>query len=266
MPSLESPKDVAAFFACFPHWPADSLKHRTDIEAGSRWGLREIGTFKLLRQKLGNRFPVSISDNYTEAERLVKASRDIQAAINLLGSNWRQHNRSELLSLAGIFTPFFSLLAEVLEQPATPNPDRYLRGSDIILGSSQSSSSSEPPSSPLEPPAKRLRETQSADSYHPSHQSDQSTHDRQVKSEITTNACVFHFLQCVTESVRNNNHEKSFRLEWALTQDTFYVETPRCQFSSTNDGSLIYRDGSSGYWKRRTNLCYCSIEVIVHGL
>ena len=265
MALLEPPKDPPAFFACFPNWPADSLEHRTDIEAGSRWGLREIGSFKLLRQKLGSRFPVSLNDDYMEAKRLVETSPDIQAAVNLFGSNWRQYSRSELRRMAGTFTPFFSLLAEVLEQPATPNPERYLRGVDIVPGlgqSSQSSSSSEPTSSPLEPPAKRFRETQSADSYHPSHQSDQSTHDRQIKSEFTTNACVFHFLECVTESVRDKYKKGSFRLEWALTQDTISVDTPRSQFSSTNDGGLVYRDRSSGFWKRRTGLTYCSIEVI----
>ena len=274
MAILKAPEDVPQFLACFQNWPADSLEHRTEIEAGSHWGLREIGSFKLLRQRCGARFPVSLQDDAAEALRRVGESQDIQNAVNLLTSNWRRHNRSELLRLAGTFAPFFSLLAEVLEQPATPNSNRYLRRADDVFNtaipevagqSSQSSSFSGPPSSPLEPPAKRFRETHSADSYHPSQQSDQSTYDRQIKSEFTTNACAFNFLQCVTESTRNNGDKGSFRLEWALTQDTFSVETPRSQFSSTNDGNLVYRDGSFGYWKRGTSLSYCSIEVILCG-
>jgi hypothetical protein len=272
--SKNPPTNAAQFAACFPNWPADSLEHRLNIEAGSRWGLHEIGTFKLLRQRNGKGVPFSLTNYILEATRRVEESQEIQNALTLLASDWRRHNRSDLLRLAGIFAPFFSLLAEVLEQPATPNPDRPNRGSanasasaiidsEAVSESSQSSLSSEPGSSPSEPPAKRFRETRSADSYHPSHQSDQSTYDRQVKSEFTTNACVFHFLQCVTESTRNNDDDTaSFRLEWSLTQDTFTVDTPRSQFSSTNDGNLVYRDRSSGEWKRRTDLSYCSIEVI----
>jgi hypothetical protein len=270
MASLNPPADATQFSVCFPNWPADSLEHRIDIEAGSKWGLREIGSFKLLRRRYGARFPASLDDYLLDATSRVEESEDIQNAVSLLASDWRQHNRSDLLRLAGPFASFFSLLAELLEQPATPNPDRVIRTqvdasaityTEVASNSSQSSLSSEPGSSPSEPPAKRFRETRSADSYHPSHQSDQSTYDRQVKSECTTNACVFHFLQCVTESTRNDDTRASFRLEWALTQDTFTVDTPRSQFSSINDGNLVYRDGSSGAWKRRTNLSYCSIEV-----
>ncbi|KAH7418913.1 hypothetical protein BKA64DRAFT_211816 [Cadophora sp. MPI-SDFR-AT-0126] len=265
MAFLKTPEDAPQFFACFPNWPADSLEHRTDIEAGSKWGLREIGSFKLLRQSRGLRFPVFLEDDAAEAIRRVEESQDIQTAVNLLISDWQRHNRSELLRLAGIFAPFFSLLAEVLEQPPTPNPDRYFRRADdapdalpeVVGQSSQSSSFSAPLSSPLEPPAKRFRETHSADSYHPSHQSDQSTYDRQIKSEFTTNACAFYFLQCVTESTRNDGDRASFRLEWALTQDTFTVETPRGQFSSTNDGNLVYRDGSSGEKTHKSLVLLC---------
>jgi len=269
-----SPANASQFQACFPNWITDSLADRTDIEAGSKWGLREIGSFKLLRTKFGPRFPYSLNGVRSEAIQLVEITPDLRAAVNLLGSDWQQYKRSDLLRLAGTFSPFFSILAEVLEQSATPNPNRFLRGADIVDASdeiidetgeqsSQSSSYSELSSSPAERPIKRVRQTQSEDSYHPSLQSDQSAHDRQIKSEITTNACAFYFLQCVTESTRNNRNEHSFRLEWALMQDTFTVNTPRGQFSTTNDGNLVYRAMSSGFWKRYINFLYCSIEVIL---
>jgi hypothetical protein len=121
------PKDVAQFLTCFPNWPADSLEHRANIRAGSQWGLREVGSFKLLRQKHGPRFPGSLRNDYTEAEQLVERSEDVQAAISLLNSNWRKHNRSELLRLAGKFSSFFGLLAEVLEQPAIRSTYFYIQ-------------------------------------------------------------------------------------------------------------------------------------------
>src|SRR6266536_4223176 len=130
MAFLKSPKDVPQFFACFPNWPADSLEHRANIEAGSKWGLREIGSFKLLRRSHGPRFPAQLEDDAAEALRRVGGSQDIKTAVKFLDSNWQQHNRSELLRLGGTFAPFFSLLAEVLEQPATPKPDRYFRTAD----------------------------------------------------------------------------------------------------------------------------------------
>jgi hypothetical protein len=272
MVSQNPPATATQFSACFPNWPADSLELRIGIEAGSRWGLREIGSFKLLRERFARITPDALNNYISEATRRVGESQDIQNAVKLLASNWRQHTRSDLLRLAGIFAPFFSLLAELLEQPDLPGPDRPTRASASAASAiayaevvSESSQSSEPGSSPHEPPAKRLRETRSEDedSYQPSHQSDQSTFERQVKSEFTTNACAFHFLECVTESTRNNDDAKpSFRLEWSLTQDTFTVDTPRSQFSSTNDGNLVYRDSSSGVWTRRTGISYCSIEVI----
>jgi hypothetical protein len=115
MAFADSPKDVAQFLTCFPNWPADSLEHRENIGPGSKWGYREIGNFKLLCQKHDPRFPSSLISNYTDAEKLVERSGDIQTAIGLLNTNWCKHNRSELLHLAGTFSSFFGLLAEVLE-------------------------------------------------------------------------------------------------------------------------------------------------------
>ncbi|PQE19767.1 hypothetical protein CJF32_00010206 [Rutstroemia sp. NJR-2017a WRK4] len=271
MASQNPPANAVQFSACFPNWTADSLEQRIGIEAGSRWGLPEIGLFKLLRERRGRALPASLKNYLSEATRRVDESQDIKKVVELLASNWRQHTQSDLLRLAGIFAPFFSLLAEVLEQPDPPDPDRPTRDSanasyaEAVSESSQSSLSSDG-SAMHEPPAKRLRETRSGDSYHPSHQSDQSTFERQVKSEFTTNACAFHFLECVTESTRNKDDPKpSFRLEWSLTQDTFTVDTPKSRFSSTNDGNLVYRASSlSGEWTRRTDLSYCSIEAKSH--
>jgi hypothetical protein len=149
------------------------------MEAGSRWTTRDIGTFQILQLEIRRDFPRWLQDRYEEARERVRASTEIQRAIQLLRTNWRGLSRAALIEASGSFGAFFSLLAEVIEQPPTPTPDRYLR-SDIppkgqIPQSSQESSSSGQtslPFSPLERPQKRMRRqrysdrSESSDSYH----------------------------------------------------------------------------------------------------
>jgi hypothetical protein len=98
-----------------------------DIEAGSRWKYRDLGTFQILRLDRRRDFPVWLQDQYSEARERVRESTEIQRAIQLIRTNWRRLNRAALLEASGSFAPFFSLLAEVIKQPPTPRPDRYLR-------------------------------------------------------------------------------------------------------------------------------------------
>lgn len=270
--ALHIPTDLTTFLECFPSWPDDSLAHRTDIEAGSRWRIRDIGTFQVLCPDRRRDFPRWLQREYPEAADRVTGSPEIQRAIQLLGTKWTGLNRAELMCTSGAFVSFFDLLAEVIEQPPTPRPNRLFRERQPVArdvgSSSQESSSSGPPSSPLEPPPKRIREHHSAESYDPPNASDgesnQSRYDQQVKPEPVTNACVYHLLQCVTENARRVG-DNLFRLEWALTQDTFHVRTPHSYFSSKNDGSLVRRGLTpSGQWKRQDDISYCSIEVNAH--
>jgi hypothetical protein len=105
-------------------------------------------------------FPNGFKTRHIEAQERVKESNEIQRALRLLDTNWRQLSRAALIEASGSFAAFFILLAEVIEQPPTPVPDRYLRDmsptAQIPQQSSQGSSSSGPPSSPLEPPPKRM--------------------------------------------------------------------------------------------------------------
>jgi hypothetical protein len=61
-----------------------------------------------------------------------------------------------------------------------------------------------------------------------------------MKSEATTNACVYELLRCVTELSRRSD-DPPFRLEWSITQDTFAVQAGEHHYSTTNDGNLLYR-------------------------
>jgi hypothetical protein len=277
--AIRTPSNVRGFLERFPDWPRDSLEQRSDIEAGSRWTIRDIGTFQILRLEIRRDFPRWLQDRYEEARESVRASTEVQRAIQLLRTNWRGLSRAALIEASGSFGAFFSLLAEVIEQPPTPMPDRYLR-SDIsptgqIPQSSQESSSSGQsslPSSPLERPPKRMRGqrySDRSDSYHPSNhsgdESEQSRYDEQIKAELVTNGCFYHFLECVTENSRRVG-DGGFRLEWALTQDSFHVRTPQSHFSSKNDGGLVHRGNISGQWKRQSDISYCSIEISNCGL
>ena len=144
-----------------------------------------------------------------EARERARTSNEIQRAIQLLGTSWRRLSRA-----------FMSLLAEVIEQPPTPMPDSYLREilptAQILRQSSQGSSSSGPPSSPLEPPLKRMRGQRCSDSYYPSNDSgDESEHSRyneQVNTKPVTNGCFYHFLECISENSRRVGDD-GFRLE-----------------------------------------------------
>jgi hypothetical protein len=125
--TLHTPVNVEEFFQRFPDWPEDSLEQRIDIEAGSRWKIRDIGTFQVLRRDGGKNFPQWLQDKHIEAQERVKESKEIQRALRLLDTNWRQLSRAALIEASGYFAAFFGLLAEVIEQPPTPVPDRYLR-------------------------------------------------------------------------------------------------------------------------------------------
>ncbi|KAG4024928.1 hypothetical protein MFRU_083g00020 [Monilinia fructicola] len=257
------PKNAKEFHQEFPEWPTRSLENRTDIPAGSYWGRGEIESFKILRvrQQRTNMLLRQLHRFTDDATQRVNQSQDIQNAIHFLGTDWRIHNAADLLTLGGKFAPFFTLLADVLQQPETPQPDRQLRNRETYQSPSPATSTSTS-SSPSQPPAKRIRITNSAESYIYSQETDQSTHDRQRKSEITTNACIYTLLNCIAENTRREDDETTFRLEWTITQDTFHVaEKKPYEFSSTNDGNLVYRDRSSGQWKRRGKISYCSIEA-----
>lgn len=105
-----------------------------------------------------------------------------------------------------------------------------------------------------------MRQDRSSESYIPSDQSDQSSYDQRTKSEITTNACVYELLRCVTELLRRDT-EPPVYLEWSITHDTFTVEAGALTYSTTNDGSLVHKVHRHGYWQRASKYSYCSIEV-----
>jgi len=104
-----------------------------------------------------------------------------------------------------------------------------------------------------------MRQDRSSESYIPSDQSDQSSYDHRAKSEITTNACVYELLRCVTELLRRET-EPPVYLEWSITHDTFTVEAGALKYSTTNDGSLVHKVHRGGYWQRASKYSYCSIE------
>jgi len=105
-----------------------------------------------------------------------------------------------------------------------------------------------------------MRQDRSSESYIPSDKSDQSSYDHQAKSEITTNACVYELLRCITELLRRET-EPSVYLGWSITHDTFTVEAGALIYSTTNDGSLVHKVHRNGYWQRASQYSYCSIEV-----
>lgn len=178
----------------------------------------------------------------------------------------RALTHQELSQSAGRLAPFFTLLAQVLETPMVSDPRRELRshGGEVypVFSSSppQPPSLSSLPSSPVQPPRKKQRPDHSSESYIPSEPSDQSSHDLRRKPEITTNACIYELLRCVTELYREDS-SPLVHLEWSITHDTFSVQAGELLYTTTNDGSLVHRGCRDGYWQRVSEYSYCSIEV-----
>lgn len=269
MPTNSTPQE---FKGSFESWPQDSLATRTDpLPPGSSWDEREIGTFQVLRQPAKKHVPELLDAHIVKATAWVNESQDVKLAIRLFERNWRCLPHQELAQSAGCFAPFFTLLAQVLETPLSSDPRRQLRPqshltSENRVESALSSSPPQPPSlpsipsSPIQPPRKKLRQDRSSESYIPSEPSDQSSHNVRSKSEITTNACVYELLRCVTELLRQD-FMPSVYLEWSITHDTFIVRAGELSYSTTNDGSLVHKAHRDGYWQRASEYSYCSIEV-----
>lgn len=269
---MSTPSTIQEFKDFFLSWPQDSLTFRTDLlKSGSSWDKREIGTFQILRRPPNDKFPTPLTPYLAQATALVESCEEMGSAIDLLGRNWRNLTHRQLAVSAGAFAPFFMLLAQILESPTVSDPRRELR-SHMTKSSASPAEPSIPsspplppslpslPSSPIEPPSKKMRQHRSSDSYIPSDQSDQSSHDHRAKSEVTTNACVYELLRCVTELLREEKHPPVY-LEWSITHDTFIVDARNLSFSTINDGSLVHKAHREGYWQRASKFSYCSIEV-----
>jgi hypothetical protein len=106
--AARTPANVKRFPERFPSWPGDSLAQRIDIEAGSWWTIRDIGTFQILRQRETKDFPEWLDDHYLEAKERVSGSKEIQGAVQLLDTDWRQLSRAALLEASGSFAPFLA--------------------------------------------------------------------------------------------------------------------------------------------------------------
>ena len=265
---MSTPATLDEFSTFFPSWPNDSLAERTDpIGAASSWDIREIGTFQVLRSLPTKAPPIWLNPYIEEARARVSESESMQSVLQLFSQNWRKLTHEDLTRSTGPFASFVTLLSQVLESAINSNSHRDLRSQTgiqesipINLPSTDISSSSPPSSSPPEYPNKRLRRERSSSSYWPSDESDQSSYDQRVKSEATTNACIYELLRCVTEISRKEN-DPPFRLEWSITQDTFEVQAGPHKYSTTNDGNFVHKALCAGHWQRASSYSYCSIEV-----
>ena len=273
---VSAPESLEHFTKVFPNWPEDSLSRRIDrIGSGNSWGIREIGTFQVLRTPPTGDIPPFLKDYWAESENRVAGNVALQTLFELLNRDWRSMNHEQIQKAAGPFASFLSALSQVMEDPITADSDRLMRdrfqsrlddiGSDPNIPASDSSNSQETPppfsSSPPEYPRKRLRPDRSSGSYVPSDpESDQSIYDQRAKSEFATNFCIYELLRCVTELSRKTT-DSSHKVEWGIVPNTFEVKAGQHQFSSTNDGGLVNKATRSGQWQRVSDICYCSVEV-----
>lgn len=253
----------------FSSWPDDSLSRRTDpIPAGSRWDIRELGTFQILRAFPKRSAPIWLESHLAEARTRVRENMHMQSVLQLFRQDWRNMTHEDLIQAAGPLASFVTLLSQVLEPAIVSDPRRELRSqvfdssAPTILPYRDPSSSPPEPSLPSSPefPNKRIRKDRPSSTYWPSDVSDQSSHDQRAKSEATTNACIYELLRCTTEISRNKK-DLPFRLEWTITQDTTRVHAGSHEYSTTNDENFVHKAHSMGCWQRASNYSYCPIEV-----
>ncbi|CAD6442610.1 3790cf69-b5aa-4511-acc9-9bbec230b262 [Sclerotinia trifoliorum] len=264
---MSTPASKVEYSKRFPSWPEDSLSQRTDrVGSGSTWGIREIGTFQVLRRAPIYGIPLWLEEYKEEASARVEENECLQSVLRLFGTNWRNLTHEKLTRSAGPLSSFVKLLAQVLETPVAPGPQRVLRARTELQMPAPSNAPGPPPSpssesssSSAEYPSKRARTDQSP-GYLPSDQSDQSTYDQQAKSEITANSCIYELCSAVIEISRKET-DPPFRLEWTVTNDTITVQAASHKYSTKNDGTLVHKEHQDGTWRRVSNHSYCSIEA-----
>jgi hypothetical protein len=212
--NMKAPASVEQFQQVFPNWPEDSISQRSDqIGSGSSWGIREIGTFQVIRRPPTNEVPLFLNDYWAESNNRVTKNVDLQALFGLLAhKNWRAMNHEQIQKAVGPLAGFLSALSQVMEEPIIPEADRLMRArvqtqvtdqAPIETAAPSSSSNSQealPPfgSSPTEQeyPNKRFRPDRSSGSYVPSDpESDQSVYDQRAKPEFATNSCINELLR-----------------------------------------------------------------------
>jgi hypothetical protein len=66
---VSAPDSLEQFMNIFSNWPEDSISQRTDrVGSGSSWGIREIGTFQVIRKPLTEETPLFLKDYWAESE------------------------------------------------------------------------------------------------------------------------------------------------------------------------------------------------------
>jgi hypothetical protein len=140
---ISAPVSLEQFMKVFSNWPEDSISQRTDrVGLGSSWGIREIGTFQVIRRPPTEETPLFLKDYFADFIRASQSRLEVDEPWTNPGS------RRSIAS-------FLSALSQVMEEPITADSDRLMRErvqsqlvdlrSDPNLPESGSSNSQETP-------------------------------------------------------------------------------------------------------------------------
>lgn len=245
----------------------NKFTHLSNLEnprSGSDWEYADILTFRVLLKmsdvaKSDNEYPSFLSTHLKEARNRLGVLDDFRSLITIIqGKKWNSLPRAEVRR-GKESGSFLGCLDQAVEQErlsrAPSAPERERRNTEPVR---------------YAPLPDEEDEVSSSDSSHTSDVSheDQTTINRQIKSEFLINSLILDYLQLLELYISDPKDQRKPRLEWSKNPENFEFPIPNSSTLSTrNDGGLIYRSCTNGKWARARPLsCYCSVEVSTSGL
>lgn len=262
--------------------------------SGSAWSHDQILTYRVLL-KSSSQVPNRLTKYISHITDKLQSSAGFQETAKLLrGEEWQGKPRNLLRQEGKEFGSFLCDLAELCEgspchelssrretrgTAITPAPARSLSHTSSDEERNLWSLSSSTGSMSLD--AKEKSETMSSHSNEKSenmsfdsHESsssqggsifgNQSTINAEIKVEAVANHLIIELLQSVSQCT-NNDSDRPFHLEWAISQDNFTFKLPHNQMKvkTRNDGGMVHRifDSKNLWVREEPQMCYCSIEA-----
>ena len=262
--------------------------------SGSAWSHDQILTFRVLLKSL-SKPPACLTKYSPLVTSKLQSSAGFRRTAELMKKfEWEGKPRNVLRREGKEFGSFLCDLAELHEEPPCHelSSRRETRGAAIPpaparspspsssdeernLGSLSSSTGSmsldaKEKSETMSSHSNEKSENMSVDSHESSSSQggsifrNQSTINAEIKGEAVANHLIIELLQSVSQCT-NNDSDRPFHLEWAISQDNFTFKLPlnQMEVKTRNDGGMVHRifDLNRKWTREEPKMCYCSIEA-----
>ena len=243
--------------------------------SGSAWSRAQNLTFRVLL-KPRTRVP-DFLDSYSseiagKLEKSVGFQYTIKNMTDYTGIKWRQEPHHIIYREAKEFGSFLCDLAEMSEQLPRRRASHQMTTRGAVNPAASPKPASHTSSDENDEEIQSLASSTDSMSVDSNERSasqggssfgNQSTIDAEKKIEAVTNHLIIDFLRSVSYCT-NDDDNRPFYLEWAISQDNFTFTVPRMmEVKTRNDGGLVHRiSDAEKHWTREyPRMCYCSIEV-----